>query len=386
MPAAQENKRHPRWKDRLPGPIYELARGTKIALIHGAATLANVAVTGNAYRQAAIARLRGKRDGVLAVEDGSKHHDGGVWAIFVIWQQETIPWYVLNALQALSKAHVNVLAVLNASPPEAELGKLRGLVAKIMQRDNMGFDMGGYRDGALFLRQFAPRRVIFMNDSLYYVERGLDSMIAALLYDRHDVCATFENHEKRYHLQSFCFAVSGEMFAKTAGFWDTYLPVNSRVWAIEQGEIALSNELVKLGNNRHVIFNTAELARKLAGLPPETLRAHLCELSLNVRPDAAEIEALADNDLAGEIIRRVEVRSQIHTGALLFVPYLDCPLFKRDLIYREQFELEEIDGFLARIFGADSIERLDISRYFAERGSGRQHRGWTRVLYWAGIA
>lgn len=306
------------------------------------------------YHDTKVAAAYLKRDSlkklsILSTHDGNQHHPGSIYAIFLIWQPSNLRWYIQNALKALNANGINVIVVANHKLSQEQIFLLREKSYLIIERDNTGLDIGGYRDATLYLNSIVrPKRVIYMNDSVYYFASGLNSIFKRLSSTEADICGTFENYEHCYHIQSFCFSVSGHLFSKESfqKFWESYLPVNSRLWAIQQGEIALSKMMVPLANKVEVIFRPDDLIEPLSKVPNEQRNELNSLLPRKIRFDTPSLNSILPNDIPPAFAQKVSIRSQVHTGAFLYRKYLKCPIMKRDLLYRLQFSIHEIQHIL----------------------------------------
>jgi hypothetical protein len=292
-----------------------------------------------------------KKLAILSTHDGDQHHPGSVYAIFLIWQPMNLRWYIENALNALNANGINVIVVANHNLSPEQVSLLKAKCYMVIERDNTGLDIGGYRDATLYLNNIlkvAPKRVIYMNDSVYYFANGLDSIFERLSSSQSDICGTFENFEHCYHIQSFCFSVSGDLFNNDSflEFWENYLPVNSRLWAIQQGEIALSKMMVPLANKVDVIFRPDNLMAPLSKIQKNQLPELNTLLPRKIRFDERSLNSIPPLDIPLAFSRKVALRSQVHTGAFLYRKYLGCPIMKRDLLYRMQFSIHEIEYIL----------------------------------------
>lgn len=292
-------------------------------------------------------KLHGNQNNIIEKHVGDLHHEGGKYALFLIWQPKKIAWYVENALSSLNEAGINVIAIVNhkLSTEQAEYLKQRSHT--ILVRDNTGFDIGGYRDGTLFLAQedHNPTRVIYMNDSIYYFKNGLTDLFNKLANSESDICGTFENWEIHYHIQSFCFSVSGCLFKhkKFQGFWENYLPVNSRLWAINAGEVGLSQSMVPIANSIDILYRANDLRDHLKKKSSNELIDLVKYFPSGARINYSLFDELPKEAILQEYIDKIYIRSQIHTGGFLFREFLNCPILKRDLLYRLQFTLDEIE-------------------------------------------
>lgn len=295
-----------------------------------------------------------KKLAIIKTHDGSKNHNNGTYAIFLIWQPFKITWYIENALNSLDSNGVNIILVSNHPLKPDQTLFLKKRCYLIIERDNTGLDIGGYRDATLYLHstlRIKPKRVIYMNDSVYYFADGLDSLFERLSSSQFDICGTFENFEHYYHIQSFCFSVSDRLFNNNSflQFWENYLPVNSRLWAIQQGEIGLSKVMVPLANKIDIIFRPSTLIEPLLKIHKDQLQELNALLPRKIRFDDFSLESIQANDTPIVFSKKILLRSQVHTGAFLYRKYARCPIMKRDLVYRMQFSINEVQKILEEI-------------------------------------
>jgi hypothetical protein len=311
---------------------------------------------------------------------GERHHPGNVHAVFLIWQPQATAWYVTNALAALAEAGINVTLVVNHPLSEARLAELRPFADRIMLRDNSGRDMGGYRDAILSFAGREPERLLLMNDSVYYFRAGLTEMVQRLATSPCDVCATYENWEYHHHFQSFCYSVSRYMLEQPAfqQFWRDYLPVNARPWAINKGEVGSSRRMVRLARSTEVLFNPVKLREALADVDSMGLQDLFGHLPIDLRP-AAGGPRLRQETVMRQLTDAIVARSQIHSGGFLYRRFLGAPLIKRDLLFRQQYHLHEIESLL-NIVGAEG-HTADIITEMRAKGIGFHLRGRARQRF-----
>lgn len=331
-------------------------------------------------QKARFRRWRGLEASVLSIVDGGTNHPGEKHAIFVIWQLSHTSWSVWNMLEALDQGGINVTLVVNHPLADERLEALAKRCARVMMRDNSGRDIGGYRDATRFLqREFQPERVLYLNDSVFIFERGLAALLDRLVTSPADACSAFENWQQRHHYQSFCFSVSGTFFRSAAWqqFWDDYLPVDSRLWAIRKGEIGASAVISRSAASSEVIFTPAELQRRLSALPGDELQALNGCLPKTIRLPASNALHMDRHSLLREMIEQMITFSQIHTGGILFRRFMDCPLMKRDLVFRNLYSINEIDILLDEV--DHEGHRADILAELRKRGSGSARGSWDRA-------
>jgi hypothetical protein len=335
--------------------------------------------------EARFRRAFGERKPVELVH-GQRHFPGGRHAIFLIWQPEQTAWYVRNALDALAKAHVNVLLVVNHNLTEERRRELAAQCAKIMIRDNTGFDIGGFQDATAFLYKHTDaERVLYLNDSVYFFREGLAELFERLANSKADVCSAFENWEIHYHFQSFCLSISGDMLRhpKVLKFWNDYLPVNSRRWAIDQGEVGFSRAMLPAAASIEVLYTPPRLKSELLSLPLDDLRMMDRYLPATLRLGPERIKKLSKPELVRELCERVAMRSQVHSGGFLFRRFSGNPLMKKDLVYREQFSLYDVEAMLEELGSEGHAD--EILSDFRRKGRGILMTGLKRRLFDEGI-
>ena len=341
-------------------------------------------------RYVLVARLRrrfGREKSVVSISTGDLIHPSRTHAIFLIWQPKQTEWFVHNALDALAEAGVNVFLVVNHELSEERRRDLNKRCARLMIRNNRGLDMGAYRDATLALHSSdRPDRVIYMNDSVYYFREGLDDLMAALANSQADVCATFDSLEISHHVQSFCFSISGRLFRckSIQEFWKNYLPANSRRWAIRRGEVAFGAPLMKAAESVEVIYSPAKLEAAIRSVPQEDLPLVPSFLSPRVRARLDLLVGSTADDYAAAIVGELNGGSMIHLGGFLLRKYLRCPLMKRDLVYRLQYDIHEIAGLL-RLVG-DEGRLIDILNDLNRKGRGDALVGWELAQFRQGLA
>ncbi|WP_195164673.1 rhamnan synthesis F family protein [Mesorhizobium sp. NBSH29] len=323
---------------------------------------------------------------VLAEVSGTATYNSGRFAIFVMWQKHQTPWYVWNALNALNEAQANVVLVVNHELSQDRMNSLLPHVSTILFRNNAGMDIGGYKDATAFITRTAkPEKVAYLNDSVYYFKRGLSRVITRLFESPADVVGAFENWEIRYHLQSFCVSFSGRMFASEPfqKFWKKYLPVNSRVWAINRGEAILTKKILQTTNEIDIVFRLSDLSSTLETFNDKEAKSWPSFLPATIRPQTQEVRFLPATEIANLVSHRAATRSPIHTAGLLFTKYMENPLMKRDLVYRMQFDAREVERLLDKA-GIDE-GREHIFTEIRKKGMGSQLDFLDKIKFSAGI-
>lgn len=325
-----------------------------------------------------MARIKarfGVEKSIISIESGARKHENNNYAMFLIYQPNQISWYVKNAIDSLNEAGVNIVAIVNHSVDEVQLSYLKENCRTIITRNNSGFDMGAFRDATLYLDALplAIDRVIYLNDSIYFFKKGLTDLFRRLIGSKSDICAPFENWEIHYHIQSFCLSISGRIFKEAAfqKFWRDYLPVNSRLWAINRGEVGLSRTMVPLAKSIDIIYKPNNIRGSLTDIKTLDSRLNVSRLiPMALRSQSSEICSLTQPEVSQFFISKIAIGSPVHTGGFVYRKYNACPLMKRDLLYRDQFSVDEIEEALTDIGHEGHFE--EIMTDFRKKGKASQ--------------
>lgn len=313
----------------------------------------------------------------------------GPFCLFVHYEPSgEVSANVLRILSCLDRHGVQTILLCNHGLSDTQRDLMAQHCHSFVERGNRGFDFGAYKDGVHLLREkgYSPSRLVFLNDSVFYRQAGLDTFVEGLLED-HDAVAAFENWGEGHHLQSFALSVSARVFHAKAfqTFWRDYRPVDNRIHAIESGEKMLSDAILSAAGTSKVLYSTSALFAALESADAhESLEAiHIPilwrkEMEGKLGPDEERSSALLR-----EVIDIVSRTSPIHAGAYLFPRYLDVPLFKKDLVYRERFKFWELDHWARELLGEQ--EHSELLSLIRRRGDFKRLKPYDRRRYNIGV-
>lgn len=141
--------------------------------------------------------------------------------------------YVFRYLQALQEAGCDVMLVSTADRlPDIDLEKLQERGVSVIVRRNVGYDFGSWKTAVDVYPAMATdyRTIIFANDSVYGPLTDLAPLLSLMAAREHDVWGLTLSHERRRHLQTYFWAMSGA--ALSGGFfhyfWNQYYRYYSR--------------------------------------------------------------------------------------------------------------------------------------------------------------
>ncbi len=184
--------------------------------------------------------------------------------------------HVLCYLRALRETGVSIVFVSNAGRLKpAALELLKPLCAAVIVRRNIGYDFGAWREGLAFLRGSleAIDWLALANDSVYAPVVPLAPLLARFDFTKADVWGFTSSDQRSEHLQSYFLAVSPRVMRSTAwrDFWAGVRPVNSKSWAISNGELRFSEAMGEAGFKLKALFPHGQAIDALEPVEPGKL-------------------------------------------------------------------------------------------------------------------
>ena len=336
-----------------------------------------------------LLRLRGYDGQIEQVLRWNEPDEGGLYALFVYYEPDgAVSDSVRRAVTSMRKADWNVVLLCNHPLSEEQQAFFSETCYVAVLRGNQGFDFGAYQDGVRWMdaEGIAPERVLLLNDSVFFASHGLDEMFVRLKGPE-DAIATHENQsaEEHHHLQSFAVSVSAAVWKAAAfrRFWQEYRPINNRMHAIEAGEKRLSAAIRASARSLTVIYGLGRLAEEMANYTA-SLEEVSVRLPMPMRMPL--LEAMKkDGRKAGasDIVTTIASTSPAHSGIWYLARFLNAPLFKKDLYYRQRFSLWELELMVPKLMHSDeAAEYLSMIR---RRGAPHGMQRAARMRYNVGV-
>jgi|GEM_PF-2615095 len=379
------------------------------------------------YRLNPAVYIRSQR--IKAVHEGGRTKADDVFYIFALYTKTALPTFTKNFINAVNRAGHNLVIVSHANLSDSLRKDMLADCHLLIERKGLGRDFGAYKDGVHTLLEKYPdaQRIVFSNDSCFFMEHALDKLIGDLNGPQ-DFIGVTEVFQFHYHVQSFLIsfgrnAIVSPAFAK---FWRKYKPITTRRWAIHQGELELTRQMTNAGFRPHILYQAAELANRLrectvrqamesVRLMPVAFREPLFEtfsdhtdgraepstlqaVSFGIERTVAHIPGLpprgdplatineVSNTLKGwsagifmnELIEIIADSNQMHAAGFLFIRHLGMPMFKRDIFYRGIYTLEDVYEFLTNL---GEPMRDEIMSDLRRAGSGELNKGLWKIMY-----
>ncbi len=375
---------------------------------------------------------------IKRISEGRIARKGNRHVLLVVYDKESIPAFIRTLMDAVGRSRLNLVIATNAKISPALRAALLEKCCLLIERADLGRDFGAYKDGiSIIQKRFGPPdRLILLNDSLFYFEKGLDEFIEAFDGDAELIGMT-EDVCFYYHIQSFALSFGPQVLAnrRFQRYWRDYRPISTRRWAVRKGERNLTRQLLRAGFKPRILYPAAKLVphmrkcefggllesvRMLPSVAQNPLFRRLVELrmvqttaplpmldtlSRSVRrlqkvavadrslqaANIGEILAISQRSIShhkhheewavetlGErIVDAVADNNQMHFGGFLFMRYLNMPGVKRDIYFRELYPFEEVEEHFSHLpFAMKEEVMADIRR----RGSKRLLTGIAWVL------
>lgn len=374
-------------------------------------------------------RLYSRRMRMRRITEGQIEKKSSKYVVFVLYAKAGLPTFTANLIDAVVRSPLNLVIVSNTRLDPLMRARLQDKCHVLIERANLGRDFGAYKDGIEYVleRDDDAERVVIINDSVFFFERGLDKLVADL-DGPHDFIGATEVLEIHYHVQSFMLSFGRRVLdnARFRKYWRSYRPVSSRRWAIHKGEVGLTRLLTRAGFRPHILFQAPQLTAHLgrgtirdvleaAYLMPEHYRnllyqqfdevvgegthtesiatletisqgVHTLPMTIDydagklghISGQAAAMENWSFNILSNLLVSMVASRNQIHVGGFLFMKYLGLPFIKRDIFYREIYAMEEVYRILTEL---NEPLRDEVMSDLRRGGTAMHLKGIRRRLY-----
>lgn len=178
-------------------------------------------------------------------------------AILLIYQPDGLLPSTLWQLDQLIQRGVTPIVVCNHPLREADREQLQPLTHLILERPNVGYDFGGYRDGVLLVldRGFAPERLFVLNDSVWFPLNADCTLIDDARAAPADLFGIYYNtkarQKRRHHLQSYFYRFNTTVLRdpRFGHFWRTMPLYRDKLHVIRECEVKLAGTFHAMGYN-----------------------------------------------------------------------------------------------------------------------------------------
>lgn len=265
------------------------------------------------------------RSRVIRIHEGRLRPTTKV-AIYVLYQPSGLTSSTLLGCDWLSGNGYAPLVVSNAPLAERDLQRLKDHSWLTVERPNLGYDFGAYRDGLWVLGQrgLAPDRLVLVNDSIWFPlsddRRMLDDLEATPGLSGTVFVARTGRSSRNAHFQSFLLSVDGPCFRHAAfqAYWKGLLLSDTRRHVLRDGEKGFSQAMLTAGLAAAPDPAGEAMLRRIETESTSALHEILAYAAYDAPQDAAEGRALLagfqpTEDWRGAVLahcRRILLRAQ----------------------------------------------------------------------------
>jgi hypothetical protein len=308
-------------------------------------------------------------------------------ALFVAFHPgREVPQSNLNYLDALQKCGFRIVYIHNGPLEIDVVDSLSAYCERVFCRQNIGQDFGAWKDGYLYLRQDGLldniEWLLMCNDSNFFLggingERFVADFSDELRRKQVDLIALSKNYELWQHYQSFFLCYGRRIFAsdKFADFWHRYKPLSHRYHAINNGEIALTRDV--LADARPwILYRSSDVMECVARIIEDPAFFYCClpQSAMYLAPRGMKCRSIDILQLQ-RITALLDYHNPSRVYALLFVAYLQSPFLKKDLFRSGVFALSQINSVLSSL-GIDGDSDTLLREILCHHESGGSNIGY----------
>jgi hypothetical protein len=282
-----------------------------------------------------------------AVREGLPAFDGAIAlgpkvAIYLVYQPKTLPQSTVETCQFLVDNGFSPLIVANGGLPEPSRNQLLPHVWKVLERPNLGYDFGGYRDGINQLQSWnvEPNKLLILNDSIWFPISHKCQLLKQMQAAEADVAGmVLRQKDNIGFLESYLYLMDARILKNHAmqEFWKSFKLTANKYKVIRRGERGHSVALRDAGFHLHPMFSAADFLARLRTQDhiflEKTLRYGVAETAgLSGERDAL-LDARKDEAWRAEVFDHVErvLQSAQFYSAFPYaaVQLLNYPILKR---------------------------------------------------------
>lgn len=232
--------------------------------------------------------------------------------IYLIFPHNGILDSHLTALKEMLQAGITPIVVSNLPLSDVDRKNLAPYTARVIERPNVGYDFGGYRDGIIDLCPILKRldRLWLLNDSVWFVPQQTSWFNDARILNKDFVAATsnyamprvdpcnfrdivwnYNTDHKNFHYASYALGFSSRLLhdAGFIRFWKGLNISNDKTRTVRRGEIGLSQWIKRHGYTHGATYEVRALNKELENCSDEEIDRIAHEL---VIPDDDALEAV----------------------------------------------------------------------------------------------
>jgi Rhamnan synthesis protein F len=204
-------------------------------------------------------------------------------AIFLIYQPGGIAASIHEAIAALQASGPALLIVSNLPLSDDDRAYLAARAWRVIERPNLGYDFGGYREGVaqLHAARLDVRELWILNDSAWFPATVGQSPFRAMIDPAADVSGGMFRFHKRgkqhQWIESYFLSFTEKALRHPSfrQFWNRYPFMDQKYAVVRHGEMGIGRKLRNAGLTLHSKMSNALFLVALQDQSPEFLRKTL---------------------------------------------------------------------------------------------------------------
>jgi Rhamnan synthesis protein F len=198
-------------------------------------------------------------------------------AALLIFQPGPLPASILESCDLLTGLGYSVLVVSNGPLQPQARADLLPHVWRLLERPNLGYDFGGYREAVMHLwdETLEPDELLILNDSVWIIAAVFPAFLSRLQATGAAVTgAVLRSKKGKRWLESYFFRLTRTALTHQAfrAFWQSYRLVDSKFGVIRHGERDFTVALETGGLSVAALGDNAEFVTRMAEAPDDELR------------------------------------------------------------------------------------------------------------------
>ncbi|SHM16856.1 Rhamnan synthesis protein F [Paracoccus solventivorans] len=261
-------------------------------------------------------------------------------AVLLIYQPQGVLESTYFTLSYLAEQGVSTIVVSNAPLADDDRERLAANSCLVIERPNVGYDFGGYREGILTVleRRLQPEALYVLNDSIWFPLRSDSDTIEQCREASEDVFGLKANILRKRRgcrsiLHSFFYRFSAKVVASTTfcDYWKNMALINHKPTVIEEFEFKLAEHFRHHGFTVGSVINPSKVTEYLTNLRDgEKLRQILRYQMKTFPSQSAFIQNMLDQDSLGLPVNK-QIPDAIQSHGIFTVTYTLHPWISQAL-------------------------------------------------------
>lgn len=304
-----------------------------------------------------------RKKSLIVIKDGHVPLGDEV-AIYLIFPNKGVLSSHLLMLNSLVRSGVAPVVVSNLPLTDSDCRSLESSAYKVIERPNIGYDFGGYRDAILVIAALLPRlkRLWIFNDSAWLVESELNWFEAAKALEKDfvgsvsnrgvrkvdieshpEIVWNFDSSNRKFHYVSNSWCLGRKIISDPSflQFWKRLQIRQSKQLTVRRGEIGFSQWVIKKGFTHGATLEIDELDQELSSLSDNLLEQTARNLLMIDPADECVKRSVVEldiNSVQGRLQRiSLCLAAVARYGAIIAMPHYylqhkNLPFFKKSVM------------------------------------------------------